>query len=85
MYSNICTENFSILDKEFDRLQFGLKMDFIMTSLKRLTPIVDTNAYNELELPSIFPLHPTIGLSTTNTYKTEDMYRKFNFDVIHET
>ncbi|XP_076246698.1 mitochondrial ribosomal protein L37 [Calliopsis andreniformis] len=62
------------IDKEMERLQFELKMDLLMTSLKPLTPIADANAFNELDMPSIYPLHHTIGLTQTNTYKTEDIY-----------
>ncbi|XP_076665864.1 mitochondrial ribosomal protein L37 [Andrena cerasifolii] len=62
------------IDKESDLLQFFLKMEFMVTSLKPLTAIADANAYNNLDMPILYPLHHTIGLSQTNTYKTEDMY-----------
>ncbi|XP_076629516.1 mitochondrial ribosomal protein L37 [Colletes latitarsis] len=62
------------IEKELDLLQFSLKMDLIMTSSMPLTPIADTSANNEFDLPDIFPLHHTIGLSKSNIYKTEDMF-----------
>ena len=62
------------IDKESDRLQFLLKMELMLTSLKPLTAIADANAYDNLDMPILYPLHHTVGLSKTNTYKTEDMY-----------
>ena len=62
------------IDKESDLLQFLLKMEFMVTSLKPLTAIADANAYSDLDMPTLYPLHPIIGLSKTNTYETGDLY-----------
>ncbi|XP_053984202.1 39S ribosomal protein L37, mitochondrial [Hylaeus volcanicus] len=62
------------IEKESDLLQFSLKMDLIMTSLMPLSPIADANVDNGLDLPDIYPLHHTIGLTKSNIYKIEDEY-----------
>ncbi|KZC10603.1 hypothetical protein WN55_00355 [Dufourea novaeangliae] len=62
------------IDKELDVINFSLKMDLIMTSLMPLTPIVDARANSELEIPDIHPLHCTVGIVQTNSYKNEDIY-----------
>ncbi|XP_076168496.1 mitochondrial ribosomal protein L37 isoform X2 [Ptiloglossa arizonensis] len=62
------------IEKELDLLQFSFQMDFIMTSLIPLTSIADVNANNEVDMPDIFPLHHTIGLTKSNIYKIEDIY-----------
>lgn len=47
-----------------------------MTSLIPLTPIEDVNMNNEFDLPDIYPLHCTIGLSKLNIFDNENLYRK---------
>jgi hypothetical protein len=33
--------------------------------------------YNSMDLPSIYPMHCTIGLTKSQTYKFENLYRKY--------
>lgn len=47
-----------------------------MTSLISLTPIKDMNMNNEFDLPDIYPLHYTIGLSKLDIFDNENLYRK---------
>lgn len=48
-----------------------------MTSLIPLTPIEDVNMNIEFDLPDIYPLHYTIGLSKLNIFDNENLYRKY--------
>ncbi|XP_017789946.1 PREDICTED: 39S ribosomal protein L37, mitochondrial [Habropoda laboriosa] len=62
------------IDKETDFIKFSLKTDIMMTSSVPLTPIADTNTNNAFDMPNIYPLHDTIGLTKLNTCKSEDIY-----------
>ncbi|PBC25271.1 39S ribosomal protein L37 [Apis cerana cerana] len=66
--SSIC------LEKENYFIKFSLKMDIMMTSLIPLTPIEDVNMNIEFDLPDIYPLHYTIGLSKLNIFDNENLY-----------
>lgn len=65
-----------LLEKENYFIKFSLKMDIMMTSLIPLTPIEDVNMNIEFDLPDIYPLHYTIGLSKLNIFDNENLYRK---------
>lgn len=61
------------IERESRLLQFALTFDLALVSTKPLTQIEDQNAFMELDFPDIHPLYPTISLTKTNIYRTEDL------------
>ncbi|OAD56295.1 39S ribosomal protein L37, mitochondrial, partial [Eufriesea mexicana] len=56
-------------------IQLSSKIDIMMTSSVPLTPIADVNTDNEFEMPDLYPLHYTIGLTKSKISSTEqDLY-----------
>lgn len=55
-------------------LNFSTKMDIMMTSAMPLAPIADVNMGNELEMPSIYPLYSTAGLTKSEISNSMDLY-----------
>ncbi|CAD1468491.1 unnamed protein product [Heterotrigona itama] len=51
------------IGKEDNFLKFSLKMDIMMMSSIPLAPIADVNMDNNFDVPDLYPLHYTIGLS----------------------
>ncbi|XP_031846249.1 mitochondrial ribosomal protein L37 [Nomia melanderi] len=60
------------IDNGPDLLKFSFSMDLI-TSLLPLAPIADVNTNKDQDMPNIYPLHYTIGLTETNSYDTVDI------------
>ncbi|XP_011687044.1 PREDICTED: 39S ribosomal protein L37, mitochondrial [Wasmannia auropunctata] len=71
LYDGITNLNF---DKELDLIQFTLRSDVTIMSANPLKPIESSNSDMEIDIPNIYPMHYTIGLDTTNFYKTGDVY-----------
>ncbi|KOX67414.1 hypothetical protein WN51_10653 [Melipona quadrifasciata] len=62
------------IGKEDNVLKFSLKMDIMMMSSKPLAPIADINIDNNFDIPDLYPLHYTIGLSKLDIDSSKLLY-----------
>ena len=66
-----------ITDKESDLYMFSLNMDVMLMSNKPLAPIEKEMKQDaRIFIPTMHPMHHSIGLRKTNFYKSEHFYRK---------
>jgi hypothetical protein len=63
------------VEKEGDLIQFEVNADTFMSAK---TPITPFSKVEDVELPNIFPIKPTISIPTENIYKQQRIYRKID-------
>lgn len=56
-------------------MKFNLFMDFMVTSDIPKKPVIDVS-HDENELPSIRPMHFSIGIEPSNVYTLDSLFRK---------
>lgn len=80
LYSRFQCKNIFV-EKEFEQYKFPLTMDIMLMSEKplRISDKVANESSNNMALPSIHPMHYSVGIRKTNHfYKYEDCYRKLS-------
>lgn len=67
-----------VLESERELYHFLLTMDVMVMSKNPLRPVKEftTQDHNDFTLPSLYPMHQSIGVTRQHIYNIENLYRK---------